>query len=280
MRRSLLWLCLLGLPLRLVAAEKAKPEPPLRTRAEVEAVLSQGVGKGKIRPLNIVLVASAQDHGVGEHDYPAWQKAWNPLLSRSEHVTVTNAWEWPTPEQFQKADVIVFYFWYHKWTNDVYKQVEAFLGRGGGIALLHSSSIADHDPEALAERIGISFQPKRSKYRHGELDLEFTTPKNDPLTLGLPRRIHFLDETYWPMIGDTNRVHVLATAQEEQKPWPMLWTFEPGKGRVFGTVLGHYLWTYDDPFFRILILRGIAWAAREPVSRLEPLATVGVHFKD
>jgi len=217
---------------------------------------------------------------MGEHDYPAWQKAWNPLLSRSEGVTVTNAWEWPTAKQFEKTDVVVFYFWYHNWTNEVYKQLEAFLGRGGGVVLLHSSSIADRDPEALAERIGISFQPKRSKYRHGELDLNLITAKNDAITFGLPRTIHFLDETYWPMIGDTNLVQVLASAEEDGKQWPMFWTFTPGKGRVFGTVLGHYLSTYDDPYFRILVLRAIAWAAREPVSRLESLATLGVHFKD
>src|SRR5205807_127212 len=104
--------------------EKPKPSPLLRTRAEVQAVLSQSAAttNAKIRPLNIVLVASAQDHGPGEHDYPAWQKAWNPLLSRSQQVTVTNVWQWPTAEQFQHADVLVFYFWCHHWTNEVYKQ--------------------------------------------------------------------------------------------------------------------------------------------------------------
>ena len=282
MRQLICSLCLLGLPLRLWGAEQPKRHPPLRSRAEVQAVLSQrsGTASAKLRPLNIVLVASTQDHGPGEHDYPAWQKAWNPLLSQSPKITVTNAWKWPTAEQFEHADLIVCYFWNHAWTNEVYKQVEAFLARGGGLVLLHSSSIADQEPEALAERIGISFQPNRSKYRHGELDLNFITQKNDPITAGLPRTIHFLDETYWPMIGDTSRVQVLATAREDGKPWPMVWTFTRGKGRVFGTVLGHYLWTYDDPYFRVLILRGIAWAAREPVSRFEPLATVGVRFQD
>src|SRR3989442_1415837 len=147
------------MPLRLWGAEKAKPEPPLRSRAEVQAVLAKGAGPiaGKIRPLNIVLVASAQDHDAGEHDYPAWQKAWNPLLSRAPQVTVTNAWKWPTAEQFEHADLLIFYFWNHAWTSEVYKQLEAFLERGGGVVLLHSSSIADQEPEALADRIGISF---------------------------------------------------------------------------------------------------------------------------
>jgi len=230
--------------------------------------------------LAIVLVASRQDHGPGEHDYPAWQTNWLKLLPQSDAVIVTNAWKWPTAEQFQQADVLVFYYWNHAWTPDVFQQLDSYLARGGGVVVLHSSCIADQDPETLAERIGLASHPKRSKYRHGELDLKFTTAADNVLTAGLPRTIHLVDETYWPMFGDTNKVEILAVAEEEGKDWPMVWTCHRGKGRVFGTLQGHYSWTFDDPFFRILVLRGIAWSAREPVSRFEHLANVGAHFKD
>ena len=43
----------------------------------------------------------------------------------------------------------------------------------------------------------------------------------------------------------------------------MVWTFNKGNGRVFGTVLGHYYTTFEDPLFRVLVLRGMAWAAGE-----------------
>jgi type 1 glutamine amidotransferase len=75
------------------------------------------------------------------------------------------------------------------------------------------------------------------------------------------------------MIGDTTKVEVLATAEEEGKPWPMVWTFTKGRGRVFGSILGHYSWTYDDSLFRALILRGLAWAAGEPTTRFDALVT-------
>ena len=32
-----------------------------------------------------------------------------------------------------------------------------------------------------------------------------------------------------------------------------------GKGRVFGFQPGHYTWSFDDPYFRIMLLSGIAW---------------------
>jgi type 1 glutamine amidotransferase len=69
------------------------------------------------------------------------------------------------------------------------------------------------------------------------------------------------------MIGDTNNIQVLATAIREGVPCPMMWTFEKGKGRVFASIPGHYTWTHEDPMFRIIALRGIAWCARENPSR-------------
>jgi type 1 glutamine amidotransferase len=47
-----------------------------------------------------------------------------------------------------------------------------------------------------------------------------------------------------------------------------------GKGRVFGCVLGHYAATFDDPFFRILLLRGMAWAAGESPYRWDRVSQV------
>lgn len=257
-------------------------EPPQRARAEVSALLRPAKAKTldvKTEPLPIVLVASKQDHGPGEHDYPAWQTRWNPLLRSAPGVSVTNAWEWPTDEQFQSARVIVFYFWNHDWSAARLAQLDAYQARGGGVVLLHSATIADKEPESLAERMGLASHPQRSKYLHCPLDLTLIAPAQNPITRGLPRRIRLLDEPYWPMIGDTTKIEVLATTAQEGRDWPMMWTFTKGRGRVFASILGHYSWTHDDPFFRIIVLRGIAWAAGEEAGRLENLAEQGVEFR-
>ena len=44
---------------------------------------------------------------------------------------------------------------------------------------------------------------------------------------------------------------------------PMFWCYELGEGRVFGCVPGHSAKTFDNPMFRRLLFRGIAWTARE-----------------
>jgi putative heme-binding domain-containing protein len=257
-------------------------EPPQRTKTEVNAVLRAPqleTWNSKPETLSIVLVASKQDHGPGEHDYPAWQKKWNPLLASAPGVTIADAWQWPSQEQFRSASVIVFYYWNHDWSAERLTQLDEYLARGGGIALLHSATIADQDPEELAERIGLAAQPQRTKYLHCPFDLTITAPTNHLIAFGLPRSIPFIDEPYWPMIGDATKVQVLATTEQEGRDWPMMWTFQKGKGRVFASILGHYSWTHDDPLFRILVFRGVAWAAGADVRRLEKLATQGVDFR-
>jgi hypothetical protein len=47
---------------------------------------------------------------------------------------------------------------------------------------------------------------------------------------------------------------------------------------VFVSIPGHFSWTFDDPLFRVLLLRGIAWAAREPVDRFNDLVWPGAEL--
>jgi putative heme-binding domain-containing protein len=248
-------------------------EPPKRKTASTKALLSRLAKEkatgGAERQLLLVLVASKQDHGAGQHDYPNWQTNWSRLLSDPKAKrTAESAWEWPTPAQFDSASAIVFYFWNHKWTPERLAQVDAFLGRGGGIVLIHSAVISDSEPEVLAERIGLSAHPKRTGYRHMPFELRLAD-REHPITRDLPERIDLLDEPYWPLIGDTNNVRVLASSKVDGETRPLIWAQEKGKGRIFASVPGHYTWTLNDPWFRLVLLRGIAWAAGENPARLQ-----------
>ena len=250
-------------------------EPPTRTRAEVDALFRQHgheatAAKPSAKPLKIVLVASKQDHGTGQHDYPSWQKKWMPLLGQSPGVTVQESWEWPSQEQWDKANVVVFYFWNHDWSAERYRQLDDYQSRGGGVVVFHAATIADKEPEKLAERIGLAAQPGPTKYLHAPITLKFVALTNNVITRGF-KNLNLIDEPYWPMFGDTNRLEVLAAADMEGQARPLMWTFQKGESRVFASIVGHYTWTLDDPLFRILALRGIAWAAGEPAARLEGL---------
>lgn len=247
--------------------------PPVRTHADLLSALNPATSSSSpsaTRQLAIVLVASKQDHGPAQHDYPAWQKKWHTLLSRATNLNVEDAWLWPTPEQFAHADVLVFYYWNRDWNADKLRQLDDYLAQGKGVVVLHSATIGNPTTEQLAERIGLASDSVKTKYLHTPVDLKIVST-NNPIMRGLPNQIHFIDEPYWPLLGDTNRVQVLATAAQDGADWPIMWTFQKDKGRVFASIFGHYTWTWEDPLFQLIVLRAIAWAAFENPARLESL---------
>jgi type 1 glutamine amidotransferase len=294
----------------LWAVEAPKP----RSRSEVEAILAKApkppAGQ-KLRELNVVLVAFKKDHGANEHDYPLWQNRWAVLLGGEKagqekqvnlygpapkeqkqvlagalKVQVSTAYGWPGKKQFKKADLIAI-FCYVQWDREKLAQAKQYLDRGGGIVIMHPAVIAPKEKDLddqLASLIGLAWDQKRTRWRHGQMDLKITAPDH-PICLGLPRTISVLDEPYWPLIGDASKVNVLVTSDEtiskdskETEPEPMFYTCEHGKGRVFSCIIGHYTWTFDDPYCRILLLRGMAWAASESPYRFDPLALRGIEL--
>ena len=310
------------------------PAPKPRTRAEVAKVLAGVDGRGlrvegqkggnpekldgpqsrlsapqlsifnpqPARPLSILLVAGAKDHGPGEHDYPAWLRVWSELLRGAEGVTVATAMEWPSPEQLAIADTIAF-FQKGAWNAERAQAIDAHLAKGGGLVYIHWAVEGDAQAPAFAQRIGLASRAAKLKYRHGPLDLSFESlglesGNQHPIGRNFDK-VHFHDESYWLMQGDPVKVKLIATGMEDGEPRPLFWTFEPVAsrssrerlpeaqpivrreetargGRVFVSILGHYSWTFDDPLFRILLLRGIAWSTNEPVDRFNELATLGV----
>jgi type 1 glutamine amidotransferase len=182
-------------------------------------------------------------------------------------VKVSTAWEWPSPEQWQTAQVIVFYSNNPRWNSARGAELDAFLARGGGLLFIHYAVDGHGEVEALAKRIGYAWRGGFSKFRHGPLDLKCV---ESPITAGFTS-VHFVDESYWNLVGDGEGVNVVASGLEEGKMQPLIWTRMQGKGRVCVNILGHYTWTFDDPLFRILLL-GICWAGDQPVDRLSHLA--------
>jgi type 1 glutamine amidotransferase len=281
---------------QVMAAEKPPTAPPPRPRAEVEAALKQAPkGPENPRPITLLLSTGKKDHGPNEHDYPKWRGEWSKLLGGAKNVTIAFADEFPKKEQLDKADVLIL-FNMGLWARDPANMhlLAEHLGKGKGVVSMHSA-LCMPKPQStrLAELIGLSWEFGISNFRHGEMDLVLGHPDH-PITRGLPRKIHFLDETYWPLVGDLSRVTVLGEAEEREKPkdansakklYPMLWTrADPEtKGRAFVTLQGHYVWTFDDPYFRAILLRGIAWAGGaegDEIYRFEPLILQGVKLAE
>lgn len=267
-----------SLPPTAMPRDHKGPRPRPRTAAEVEAVLAEAPAPpDKLRPIRIVLVAGKKDHGKGEHDYPAWQKAWAALFRRAAQVEVATSWEWPDREEFRKADVMVFYQ-HGDWTPERATDIYAFLDRGGGLVYIHWAVDGRADAPGFAKRIGLASRGGKIKYRHGPLDLTFAAANRHPIARNFDR-LKLEDESYWMLTGELPRERVIATQVEDKEPRSLFWTVEHARGRVFVSIPGHYSWTFDDPLFRVLLLRGIAWAAKEPVDRFNDLVWLGADFR-
>ena len=115
--------------------------PPPRSQADVDKLLagadaSAPPDAADAKPLRIVLVAGDKDHGKGEHDYPNWQKVWAPMLAKAPHTTIDAAWDFPSQEQSDNADVLVFYQ-RGRWNDERAAAIDPFLARGGGCVYIH-----------------------------------------------------------------------------------------------------------------------------------------------
>jgi type 1 glutamine amidotransferase len=246
--------------------------PPPRPRADVDKLLAgadDSADKTEDEPLRIVLVAGPKDHGKGEHDYPNWQKVWSKLLAKAANTTIDTAWEFPSQEQIDSNDVLVFYQ-RGRWDDARAAAIDPFLARGGGLVYIHWAVDGQGGQEEFAKRIGLASLGGSIKYRHGPLDVDFSPGKDHPIARNFDR-VKMVDESYWMLTGDPKKLNLIATQEEEGEPRPLFWTMEHGRGRVFVSIPGHYMWTFDDPAFRILLMRGIAWTARRNLDRFNDL---------
>jgi putative heme-binding domain-containing protein len=267
----------------LEPATITRPEPPApapRSLKEIASILPpppSPESRAAWKPLRILLVIDTKDHGIDEHDYPLWLDRWTRLLSLSEKVQVHSCEGFPTAEQLSKADVTVFYSRNSQWDLRTAALLDDYQERGGGLVYLHWAIEGRKHAMPLAERVGLAFS--FSKFRHGDMDLEFTAAEH-PIIKGFQKGLKLTDESYWNLRGEPSRVSLLATSQEDQAPQPQLWTMERGKGRVFACIPGHYTWTFDDPLYRLLVLRGICWAAKQDdMERLSELSLIGARVQ-
>lgn len=250
--------------------------PPLRTPAEVAAALEGSKPVTSPRPLQIVLVDGVKDHGPGEHDYPAWKSAWEQLLSSAEQVTVTTVREFPNDEQLNSADILIF-FQKGSFSSPRPGKLDAFLKRGGGAVYIHWAVNGNDEAGDFARRIGLASKGGSIAYRHGPLTLDIHNTDH-PIVRNFDR-LQMYDESYWKLSGNPSDVTLLATSTEDGQPTPQIWVRDHKPGRVFVSIPGHYSWSFDDPLFRILLLRGIAWTSSEPIDRFNDLVTPGARIR-
>lgn len=284
----------------LTAQDKPKPDRgrgivpqpnALVPRSEIEKLTGDYEHTELSRDVHILWLSGPEDHRGGEHDYIRIQEVFTPLLDAVSRVTVEEAYSFPKQEQFDRADLLIKYLHLPDLTDEQLAMYQAFVDGGGAVFSIHESCIMRpvDRAEKLAGCIGCSWagndSSQWSKFTH---DKPLFLKTEHPAFSGLPRSMRFNDESYWDLLGRENVEDIAIVAPENSKGsfeeirrsegarGNAFWTYTSGKGRVIGTTTGHYTYTWHDPFYRLLIARGTAWALDEEPSPFMSIVFEGI----
>jgi hypothetical protein len=93
--------------------------------------------------------------------------------------------------------------------------------------------------------------------------------RTDPVTAGVAD-FQMVSEQYYMHVDPSNRVLATTTFGGDANEWidgtvmPVIWKRRYGKGRVFYSSVGHVAKDFDVPEARVVVQRGMLWAAGRP----------------
>ncbi len=130
---------------------------------------------------------------------------------------------------------------YHGGMGDAFREAVEYQFMCGGQWVAHPGNIIDY-------RVNI-------------------TRPDDPIMEGI-RDFDYRSEQYYMHVDPSNEVLATTTFSGEHAPWiegvvmPVAWKRRHGQGRVFYSSLGHVAKEFDIPEMRMILKRGMLWAAR------------------
>src|SRR6266480_3689658 len=221
------------------------------------------------KPLRVFIRAGVKTHGPNQHDHPRFLAEWKDLLNQ-RGARADGSMDFPTGEQLENTDVLVIY------AQDGMKVVgeqrasfEKFLRRGGGLVVIHDGVVSSDQHEWAKKVQGGSWRwdgDKKTKWLEGEVGIYFVDQKH-PIVKGVSN-FDWKDEIYYDLDMAPD-VHVLATSFHSVFVIaPQLWTYEKTwEGgavpyRAFVSIPGHEYASFQTPYYRAILLCGIAWAGK------------------
>ncbi|MCO5052466.1 MAG: ThuA domain-containing protein [Verrucomicrobiae bacterium] len=232
------------------------------------------VAAASAEPLRVFIRGGIKTHGPNQHDHPRFLKEWTQLLN-ARGMEATGGMEFPEAEQLAKTDVLIIHCdTGMKIVGDDREAFEVFLARGGGVVVIHAGVVGGDDFTWIKKTIGGAWRwpapnfpaEKATKYLEGEVDVCWVD-RDHPISRGISNW-DWTDEIYYDMdfaddagvlATSFHNVHVIA---------PQIWTYEkklPGAAapyRAFVSLPGHEYDSFNTPQYRVVLLRGIAWAGR------------------
>ena len=135
-----------------------------------------------------------------------------------------------------------------------------FVGGGHGFVCIHISGCLPeawneyHDVTGGGWIRGVSTHPP-----YGQFSVRMAGSEH-PCAEGIADFV--TNDELYNKLGWKEGNSVFLTAELEGETYPMAWTRNYGKGKVFATTLGHDGLSFQTPELQRLILNGVSWAAQ------------------
>lgn len=176
-----------------------------------------------------------------------------------------------TAANLKNYDAVMFYTTGElPMTEEEKKAFIDFVRSGHGFVGVHSATDTFYQWEDYMKLIGAYFNDHPW---HQQVTVEVADPSS-PLVSFLGKSFQVNDEIYQMSDFQADTTHVLLrldpSSVDLKNPrvrrrfygWPLAWTREDGKGRVFYTALGHEKAVWEASWFQELMLNGIKWAMK------------------
>ena len=218
------------------------------------------------KPVRVLIVTGVDYAGhLWKQSAPAVEKVLEQ--DRRIEARIVEDPEFLTSPAVSDYDVIFLHFKnYQPFRRDkeIRDNLVSLVQHGKGLVAIHLACGAFEDWPEYANLVGKILDKTSAHDPRGPFDIHIVE-KTHPITRGM-KDFQADDELYRCLV-DGRPVQLLATARSKAtgKDYPMAFTLEYGKGRVFHTPLGHDPRAIEMPGVAELLRRGCLWAAgRQP----------------
>ena len=166
MKTSLAFFC----PIAIAFPLAAQPNQPV-PKADMLKMTGDFEKASLGRDVRILWLYGPEDHRGGEHDYVRVKELFVPLLQKIPRVSVDEAYQFPSQDQFDKADLLIQFLHQSSITDEQFASYQKFVDDGGGVVSIHESCILRPIDRArkLAGCIGCSWEGARASVSAGAL---------------------------------------------------------------------------------------------------------------
>ncbi|MBA2481146.1 MAG: ThuA domain-containing protein [Planctomycetes bacterium] len=261
-------------------------QAPHLDRDAAAAALRGAAATGE-SPTRVLLLA-----GNDAHRWHNWERSTPAICAALERDPRMQVEVVHDPEEFARRDLasygaiaLNFCNWQDPrgLSENARAALTGFVGRGGGLLVLHFSNGAFHHslPEAGASDWPEYRRLVRRVWDHAPADDGTSTHDDYGRFIARPRGDHAIvdglaafvleDELYVKQRGDEPiQPLLIARSVVTGRDEPLAWVYRYGSGRVFQTLLGHSERTYEAFGAREMLRRAAAWVSHREVRRIDP----------